>query len=87
MKRIIMTKFHGPTNTRGSRYSARSGEYRVMMGADHSMISDRNHERVAREIFQRLQAASEIELAMHGPFEDRLNPRGYFYFVMPAEET
>ena len=39
----IITKFHGPTNVRGSRYSATCERGRIIVSADHSLTSDENH--------------------------------------------
>lgn len=46
--KAITTKFHGPTNTRGSRYSASDGDgNQVMVSADHAKNSDDNHDAAA----------------------------------------
>lgn len=49
--RILVTRYHGPTNTRGSRVSARvpSGR-RLTLSWDYSMGTEANHERVACEL-------------------------------------
>jgi len=46
--KAIQTKFHGPTHTKGSRYSARDGDgNRVILSADHALNSDENHKAAA----------------------------------------
>ncbi len=46
--RVLITRYHGPTNTRGSRVSARvpSGR-RVTLGWDYSLGEAENHDRAA----------------------------------------
>ena len=44
----IETKYHGATNTKGSRYSAStSNGQKLTMSTDYALDSDANHERVA----------------------------------------
>ena len=44
----IETKYHGATNTKGSRYSASTcNGQKLTMSTDYSLDSDANHERVA----------------------------------------
>lgn len=46
--KAIITKFHGPTNTRGSRISATDSDgNRVMVSSDHSLTSDGKHDAAA----------------------------------------
>lgn len=46
----ITTKYHGPTNTKGSRMTARALAGSVTMGYDHSIGIQENHELVARKL-------------------------------------
>ena len=49
--KAIVTKFHGPTDFKGSRYSATAeGVGRVILQTDFALNSDENHERVARAL-------------------------------------
>lgn len=46
--KAITTKFHGPTNSKGSRYSAiDSDNNRVTISTDYALNSDENHRRAA----------------------------------------
>lgn len=46
--KAILTRFHGPTNTRGSRYSASDSDgNRVSVSADYALNSDGNHDAAA----------------------------------------
>lgn len=46
--KAITTKFHGPTNTRGSRYSASDGNgNRVSIPADDGLNHEGNHDAAA----------------------------------------
>lgn len=55
MKRAILTKYHGPTNTRGSRISATDDDgNRVTVPYDHSLSLGRNHDAAAMALCVRL---------------------------------
>jgi len=46
--KAIQTKFHGPTNTKGSRYSASDGDgNRVILSANYALNPDENHKAAA----------------------------------------
>lgn len=46
--KAITTKFHGPSNTKGSRYSATDGDgNRVILSTDFALGSEQNHDRAA----------------------------------------
>ena len=46
----IITKFHGPTNVRGSRVSDTAEAGRVMLGWDHALNADDNHKAAAKAL-------------------------------------
>lgn len=50
----IIVKFHGPTETRGSRYIARCDGGSVVMPADHSMNPEGNSDAAARLLMRKL---------------------------------
>jgi len=52
---VITTKYHGPTNTRGSRYSATaSGKgFRVMVNANTAVSLEDNHRLAAHALMMR----------------------------------
>jgi len=50
----IITKFHGPTNTRGARISATTSAGRVTEGYDHSLSAEANHLAVAKALIAKL---------------------------------
>ena len=43
----ITTRYHGPTNCRGSRISARAQAGRLSLPYDHALTLDGNHEAAA----------------------------------------
>lgn len=46
--KAIVTKFHGPSNVRGSRYSASDTDgNKVVLSTDFALDSDGNHDRAA----------------------------------------
>ncbi len=52
----IITTFHGPTNTRGSRYSAKCEAMTIYLSADHALSADENHKRACDELCARMDA-------------------------------
>lgn len=67
----IRTKFHGPTNTRGSRYSASAPCYpegrRVYVTADDSVGSNENHANAARKLCESIGWTGEMVGGGGGP--------------------
>ena len=54
--RTIRTKFHGPTNTRGSRISATSnGDNRIYLPWDHRLNADENHIEAAKALAAKME--------------------------------
>jgi hypothetical protein len=49
-RQAITTRFHGPTNTRGSRYSATADAGRVYSHADDALDSLGNHLKAAAQL-------------------------------------
>ncbi len=59
--KAITTKFHGPTNVKGSRYSATdSDNNRVILSTDHALNSDKNHARAARALCDKMGWKGEL---------------------------
>lgn len=52
-RQAIVTSFHGPTNTLGSRISATAPAGRVYVPYDHSFSSERNHELAAEALCEK----------------------------------
>ncbi len=46
----IITKYHGPTNVRGSRVSAKADAGRIVLDWDHALNADNNHVRAAQAL-------------------------------------
>jgi len=51
----IVTKYHGPTDARGSRISARCVGGRIFVSYDHALDSEENHEAAARALARKLE--------------------------------
>ena len=64
----IETKYHGPTNTLGSRVSAKAEAGRIILEWDDSKNSDENHEIAARMLQQKFGWDNVI---VGGGFSDR----------------
>ncbi len=56
----IVTKYHGPTNTRGSRISASAGAGRVFVGYNHRLNQEQNHAAAARALADKLAWSGEL---------------------------
>jgi hypothetical protein len=54
MLQAIVTKYHGPTNYKGSRISARAEAGRVIVSYDHALNVDENHKAAAQALVERL---------------------------------
>jgi hypothetical protein len=57
----IRTRYHGPTDTRGSRFIATGGESRLTVPYDHGLNPTENH-----------CIAAQAFLDKHNPFETKL---------------
>jgi hypothetical protein len=59
--KAIVTKYHGPTNTRGSRYSATAeGGNRISLSADDRIGSEENHTAAALALCHKLDWKGEL---------------------------
>ena len=54
MRQAIVTKYHGPTNTRGSRITARAEAGSVTVDYDHALNAGDNHLAAARRLAEKL---------------------------------
>lgn len=53
--KAIVTKFHGPTDTKGSRFSASDEDgNRATVHADHALSGEENHDRAAIALCRKL---------------------------------
>lgn len=53
--KAIRTRYHGPADVKGSRYSATDGDgNRVMLGIDHALSSEANHKRAAMALMAKM---------------------------------
>lgn len=50
----IVTKYHGPTNRRGSRVSATAAAGRVYLEWDDALSSDANHDAAAKALAEKM---------------------------------
>ena len=50
----IITKFHGPSNVKGSRVSAKADAGRIILDWDHRLNSEQNHFAAARALAEKL---------------------------------
>ena len=59
----IITKFHGPTNCKGSRYSAKCQALTIFVSADHALDAEANHKAACDELCRRMD---ERNVAKYG---------------------
>lgn len=68
MLRAIQTKFHGPTNTKGSRVIADDGDgRRIIVSWDHALNSEGNHEAAADQLARKHGWKGRVRGAPHRP--------------------
>lgn len=53
MSQAIITKYHGPTNFRGSRYSAECERGKIFVGAEDALNPEQNHIAAAEALVAR----------------------------------
>jgi hypothetical protein len=60
--KAIRTKYHGPGNVRGSRFSATSGEQgqKIFMAYDYALNSEKNHAKAARQLADKFNWKSDL---------------------------
>lgn len=56
----ITTKYHGPTDTKGSRITARLNKARVTVTYRHDLGENENHQRAAKILAERVQRGTWI---------------------------
>jgi hypothetical protein len=78
----IRTRYHGPTNTRGSRISAQCEAGRLSVPYAHELSLDENHKATARALRDKLgwNTYKGYSPAFGGSFD------GDTYFVFAREE-
>jgi hypothetical protein len=52
MLQAIVTKYHGPTNYKGSRISARADAGRIVRLYDHALTLEENHAQAALDLME-----------------------------------
>ena len=52
MLQAIVTKYHGPTNYKGSRISARADAGRIVRPYDHALTLEENHAQAALDLME-----------------------------------
>jgi len=50
----IVTRYHGPTNTKGTRYSASVQGYKVYVDIDHALDEEENHRQAAVKLCKKI---------------------------------
>lgn len=56
----ITTKHHGPTDTKGSRITARLNTSRVTVAYRHDLSENENHQRAAKILAERVQRGTWV---------------------------
>lgn len=83
MFQAIVTKYHGPTNYKGSRISARADAGRVIVSYDHALNIDENHKAAAQALAERYgwTVANGYPALVSGALPGNAG----YAFVMPRE--
>ena len=83
MYQAIVTKYHGPTNTRGSRISATAEAGRISLSYDHALNWTDNHVAAARKLADRM--GWTVEAGYPALVGGALPGNAGYCFVMRAE--
>ena len=83
MFQAIVTKYHGPTNVRGSRISARCDAGRIMVSYDYALNIGDNHKAAAQALADKL--GWTVEHGMPALAGGALPGNAGYCFVMPRE--
>ena len=71
----IRTRYHGPTNTRGSSFSAQCEGGRVVVPYDYALNTDENHLKAARALC--------AKLGWHDVTEGGVFQNDYYWHAVP----
>lgn len=83
MLQAIVTKYHGPTNHKGSRISARADAGRVIVSYDHALNISDNHKAAAQALADKL--GWTVAHGMPALAGGALPGNAGYCFVMPRE--
>lgn len=80
MRQAIRTRYHDPTNSKGSRISAKCAAGTITVGYDHSLNVDENHQAACNALVKKLGWDSEYYTPMVGGGFD-----GDYYWAFGAK--
>lgn len=80
-RQAIVTKYHGPTNSRGSRVSATAGPGRLYVAWDHALDVTENHAVAAR------MYAEKLGWLDHSDFEAGGTGDGFVFVAVPRADA
>lgn len=66
----IVTKYHGPTNTRGAKVSATASAGRVVISYDHALPTGGNHRAAADALMAKMGWGANGEVLISGGMPD-----------------
>lgn len=79
MMRVIRTRYHGPTDFKGARVSAKTpGGNRVCIPWDHALNNDGNHDAALRKL--------ACKLGLVGKWYGASDPKGGRIYACPLGE-
>lgn len=79
-RQAIVTKYHGPTNSRGSRVSATAGPGRLYFAWDHALDVTENHAVAARMYAEKFGWLDSSDFVGGGTEE------GFVFVAVPRAE-
>lgn len=84
MLQAIVTRYHGPTNHKGSRISARADAGRIMVPYDYALNVEDNHKAAAQALVERF--GWTVDKGYPPLAGGALPNHGGYCFVMPWED-
>jgi hypothetical protein len=83
MLQAIVTRYHGPTNHKGARVSARAEAGRVVLPWDYALNTDDNHKAAAQALADRM--GWTVDAGYPALVGGALPANAGYAFVMPRE--
>jgi hypothetical protein len=77
----ITTTYHGPTNTRGSRITAKADAGRITVSWNHALDAEANHVAAAAALQEKLGWGEEYGRMVQGWLPGNSGPAYAFVFV------
>ena len=83
----IVTKYHGPTNSRGARISAKAWAGRVSIPYPHELNSEQGHEKAARALMAKFNWFTDTKRKVRLACGGMPDTTGYAFVIEFVDEV